>query len=114
MNNPDRGSPSQAVGRRIAAARRAAGLTQAELAARLDWPRDTLIHFEHGRRAISVDRLTAIAAALDIAPAMLLVDDPAAFELAMQITADPALLRQVRFFLTTLDDAAGDSPGIPD
>jgi hypothetical protein len=45
---------------------------------------------------------------------MLLVDDPEAFELAMQITADPALLRQVRFFLTTLDDAAGDSSGVPD
>jgi len=35
---------------------------------------------------------------------LLLVDDPEAFELALQITADPALLRQVRFVLTILDE----------
>jgi len=95
---------TRTVGRRIAAARRGAGLTQAELAARLDWPRDTLIHYEHGRRAIAVDRLAAIAAALNIPPATLLMDDDTLTRLFTQLSRDPHLPKQVLFFLSTLEE----------
>ena len=94
---------NRTVGRRIAAARRAAGLTQAELAAKLAWPRDTLIHYEHGRRAIAVDRLAVIAAALGIPPATLLMDDNTLARLFTQISRDPFLPKQVLFFLSTLE-----------
>ena len=95
---------NRTVGRRIAAARRAAGLTQAELAARLDWPRDTLIHYEHGRRAIAVDRLAVIAAALNLPPATLLMDDDTLAHLFTQLSHDPYLPKQVLFFLSTLEE----------
>lgn len=94
---------TRAVGRRIAAARRSAGLTQAELAAQLDWPRDTLIHYEHGRRAIAVDRLAAIAAALNIPPATFLMGDDTLARLFTQLSRDPHLPKQVLFFLSTLE-----------
>lgn len=96
---------NRTAGRRIAAARRAAGLTQAELAARLNWPRDTLIHYEHGRRAIAVDRLALIAAALNIPPATLLMDDDTLTRLFTQLSRDPYLPKQVLFFLNTLEDS---------
>jgi len=90
---------NRTVGRRIAAVRRAAGLTQAELTARLDWPRDTLIHYEQGRRAIAVDRLAVIAAALSLPPATLLMDDDMLAQLFTQLSHDPYLPEQVLFFL---------------
>lgn len=96
----------RAVGRRIAAARRARRLTQAELAARLDWPRDTLIHYEHGRRALSVERLMKLAAALEQHAATLLLDDPALAGLVQRLTEDDALREQVVFFVNTLDEGA--------
>ena len=96
---------NRTAGRRIAAARRAAGLTQAELAAKLDWPRDTLIHYEHGRRAIAVDRLAMIAAALNIPPATFLMDDDILTRLFTQLSHDPYLPKQVLFFLSTLEES---------
>jgi len=93
---------AHAVGRRIADARRGAMLTQAQLAARLSWPRDTLIHYEHGRRALTLDRLAAIAAALGLHPATLLIDEPPLAELLQQLVADEALRTQVAFFVGTL------------
>lgn len=93
---------NQTVGRRIAATRRAAGLSQAELAARLHWPRDTLVHYEHGRRAIAVARLEQIAAALGIPPVILLMDNEALVSIFGQIANDPYLPKQVLFFLKTL------------
>lgn len=92
------------VGRRIAAARQAAQLTQEQLAQRLGWPRDTLIHYEHGRRALAVERLAAIGAALDLPPAALLIDDPSFAALIGRLAAEPELRSQVQFFLSTLDD----------
>lgn len=92
------------VGRRIAAARQAAQLTQEQLAQRLGWPRDTLIHYEHGRRALAVERLAAIGAALDLPPAALLIDDPSFAALIGRLAAAPELRSQVQFFLSTLDD----------
>lgn len=94
---------ARTVGRRIADARRAAGLTQAELADRLNWPRDTLIHYEHGRRALALDRLAAIAAALNLHPAALLVEDDTLARLIGRLSADKQLGKQVAFFFDTLD-----------
>jgi transcriptional regulator with XRE-family HTH domain len=102
--NSNKDTFTRTVGRRIAAARRAAGLTQAELAARLDWPRDTLIHYEHGRRAIAVDRLAMIAAALNIPQATLLMDDDTLARIFTQLSRDPHLPKQVLFFLSTLEE----------
>lgn len=92
------------VGQRIGTARRAAGLTHAQLAARLGWPRDTLIHYEHGRRALSIERLAAIADALGMHPAVFLVDDTGLGTLIQRLAQDSNLRAQVTFFLTTLDD----------
>ena len=95
---------TRTVGRRIATARHAARLTQGELAARLGWPRDTLIHYEHGRRALSVERLAQIAAALQVHPAALLIADDALAALVGRLVADDHLGTQVAFFLNTLDE----------
>jgi transcriptional regulator with XRE-family HTH domain len=92
------------VGQRIAAQRRAAHLTHAQLADRLGWPRDTLIHYEHGRRALSVDRLAEIAAALQVHPAVLVTGDDALATLVGRLADDPDARAQVQFFLLTLDD----------
>ncbi len=92
------------IGRRIADLRRAAHLTHAQLAERLGWPRDTLIHYEHGRRALSVERLAAIARALEVDPAVLTTADPALATLVRRLANDPEAQAQVRFFLETMDD----------
>ena len=94
---------TRAVGQRIARARRAAGLTQAELATRIGCPTDTLVHYERGRRGITVERLSAIATALDLPPASLLIDDPSTAQLVAQILARPNIPPQIAFFLTTLE-----------
>src|SRR5690349_14683314 len=91
---------NRAAGRRIAEARRAAHLTQAELASRIGWPRDTLINIEHGRRPITVERLIQVAAALGLPPATLLIDDPRAAHLVVRLLSGTQELRdQVAFFL---------------
>lgn len=102
QNSPT--SLNHRVGRRIAAARRSARLTQAQLAAKLAWPRDTLIHYENGRRAIAVDRIEQIAAALAIPAATLLIDDELLAAIVTQLVSDPYLPKQVRFFLATLEE----------
>ena len=111
-------SMSRVVGQRIAAARRAAGLSQRELAARLEWSRDTLINYEYGRRAIDVDRLVLIAAALDRHPATLLLDaNDVLVMLIERVRADAELAQQIRFFLDTLaaeQEEATAQPGVVD
>lgn len=94
---------ARAVGRRIAAARRAAGLTQAALAQQLRWPRDTLVNYEHGRRPLTLDRLAAIAAMLDLHPAALLIDDMALAQIFTRIVDDREMQQQLRFFINRLD-----------
>ncbi len=76
---------------------RAAGLPQAALAARLAWPRDTLIPGEHSRRTLTVERLVALAQALNVTPVSLLVADPELATVLSLLTADPALVGQVQF-----------------
>jgi transcriptional regulator with XRE-family HTH domain len=94
---------TRAVGQRIARVRRAAGLTQVELAARIECSTDALVHYERGRRSITVERLSAIATALDLPPASLLIDDPSTAQLVAQILARPDIPPQIAFFLTTLE-----------
>ena len=104
-------SMSRIVGQRIAAARRAVGLSQRELAERLGWPRDTLINFEYGRRAIDVDRLVAIARALGHHPATLLLEaDDVLVALIERTRQDPELAQQIAFFMTTLLAEQDDHP----
>ena len=97
----------RAIGRRIAEARRKAGLTQAQLAERLGWSRDTLINYENGRRTLAVERLIAIAEAFDLPPATLLIEDASQALLVRRLLAEPELHGQVMFFLSTLDDEDG-------
>lgn len=105
---------SRVVGQRIAAARQRAGLSVRELAERIGWPRDTLVNYELGRRAITIERLQAIADALAIPSAALLLDDGRLAEVVSRLAADPALLSHVRFFLETLhDDVPADPFGSP-
>jgi transcriptional regulator with XRE-family HTH domain len=94
---------SRTVGRRIATTRQRAGLTAQMLADRLGWPRETLVNVELGRRALTLERLQGIAAALDMHPAELLFDQPEPARLAVQIANDARLASHVRFFLDSFD-----------
>ena len=97
------------VGRRIAEARRAAHLTQAKLATRVGWPRNTLINVEHGRRPITVARLTQIARVLNLPLAALFVEDTRTAMLVIRlITGSEEERDQVAFFLDSL--ASADMP----
>ncbi len=103
MAAPHPESMSRIVGRRIAAARRTAGLSQRELAERLGWPRDTLINYEYGRRTVDVDRLVAIALALGHHPATFFFEaHDTRVTLIEHIQRDPELAQQMAFFLHTL------------
>jgi transcriptional regulator with XRE-family HTH domain len=101
---------SRTIGRRIADARKRAGLSAQLLAERLSWSRETLVNFELGRRAITVDRLSSIATALGLHPAELLFEHTDAARLAAQIATDQRLYANVRFFVSTMEDAADDAP----
>ena len=95
---------SRAVGRRIAAFRHAAGLTQRELAERIGWPRQSLINLELGRRGATVEKLMVVAAALQLSPAVFLIDDPALAAVFGTLAADPAALADVQFFLSAREE----------
>jgi transcriptional regulator with XRE-family HTH domain len=101
---------SRSVGLRIAAARQRAGLSIRELADRIGWPRDTLVNYELGRRAITIERLDQIAEALGISAAAFLIEDEQLAALVGRLASDPALLAHVRFFLDTLDDDVPSEP----
>lgn len=58
--------PAVLVGQRVREARAAAGLTQAELARRLDCPTSTIGRIEIGSRSVSLATLFALARALDV------------------------------------------------
>ena len=67
------------IGRRIKAAREAAGLTQAELAAKLGYKsKSTINKIETGINDISQSKVEAFAAALGTTPAYLMGWDPSA------------------------------------
>lgn len=91
------------IGRKIAAARKHAGLTQRELAARLGWPHSTLGNYEEGRRSLHVVHLMTIAAALKQSPAALLVDLPEARAIINRLDGDLERCLQVAFVLDSLE-----------
>src|SRR5688500_14623599 len=96
----------RAIGRRIAAARQAAGLTQRELAERIGWPRFSLINLELGRRGTTIEKLDAVAAALGVPPVMFLIDDPALAAVVTRLVHAPEAIADVQFFLDAREDAA--------
>ncbi|NCC36235.1 MAG: XRE family transcriptional regulator [Chloroflexia bacterium] len=98
------------IGQRIAHLRQHVGLSQRELAERLGWSRDTIAHYELGRRELGLERLGVLAAALQVSPATLLAHDD---QVALLRTLDvhPELLREVEFFLATLFQ--GETPPLP-
>lgn len=93
------------IGRRLASARRAAGLTVRQLAARLGWPYTTLANYEEGRRPLRVAQLSAIAATLGQSPAAFLVELPEAATIINRIDGDLDRCLQVAFMLDTLDSS---------
>ena len=101
---------SRTIGRRIAEVRKRAGLSAQVLATQMGWSRETLVNFELGRRAITVERLSIIATALGMHPAELLFEHREAAQLAAQIATDQRLYANVRGFVSTMGD---DDVGFP-
>ena len=101
MNNA--ASIDRQIGRRLATARKAAGLTVRQLATQLGWPYTTLANYEEGRRPLRVTQLSAIAAVLGQSPAAFLVDLPEAATIINRIDGDLDRCLQVAFMLDSLD-----------
>ena len=96
------------LGQRLAAARKAAGLTVRELAAQLSWPFTTLANYEAGRRPIRIAQLVAIAEKLHQSPAAFLVDLPEAAVIINSIDGNLDRCLQVAFFLESLETDSSD------
>lgn len=64
----------RSLGRVIARRRLAAGLSQAELARELGWPKASLVNYEQGRRFPPLPALIALADALRCRPGEILDD----------------------------------------
>lgn len=101
------------LGRRLAEARKAAGLTVRQLAAHLSWPHTTLANYEEGRRPLRVAQLVAIAQALQLSPATFLIESPEAAAIINRIDGDLDRCLQVAFVLESLDAAADDDSPLP-
>lgn len=117
------------TGARVAAARRASGLTVRQLAARIHVSAATITAIEHGRTSTTVDRLAALATALEVRPASLMGTGmadtlpqrtpPRDWRSFAPLTMDPSLSGAVRAFVATgyhgatirsIAHAAGISP----
>jgi transcriptional regulator with XRE-family HTH domain len=98
-------SRSREIGRRIATARQAAGLTQRELAERMGWPRFSLINLELGRRGTTIEKLDAVASALRMPPAVFLIEDPALAAVVTRLAREPEAVADVQFFLDAREEA---------
>lgn len=92
-----------AIGRRIAQARVAAGMTLRTLAAHLGVDHSTLAGYEAGRRPLRVTQLVAIARAVGLAPAALLIEPPEAAALVSRIDGNLECAIQLSYILDTLD-----------
>jgi transcriptional regulator with XRE-family HTH domain len=99
------------VGRRIAEARQAAGLTVRDLATQLGWPHTTLANYEIGRRPLTLARLAVIARALHRVPASFLVDSYEAATIVEAIADDVERCVQVRLVLDALAEPLPEPPG---
>lgn len=64
------------MGKRIASARKALGMTQVKLAEQLGISQQTLAHYEVGRLRISVNTLDELAKALDVSIESLVHEQP--------------------------------------
>lgn len=76
------------VGERICIARRDAGMTQQQLADRINVNRSQVANIERGRSGVAVAQLISIAAALNVSAASLL-PDPAKSDAPAASPADP-------------------------
>ena len=93
------------VGQRLAAARKAAGLTVRQLADRLGWPdHSRLTSYETGRRTTSVVTLIEIARALGQAPAALLVESPEEAEIIAQVAGNRERAQQLSYLIHLLGE----------
>jgi transcriptional regulator with XRE-family HTH domain len=101
---------NQRVGRRMAAFRRRAKLTQAEMAARIGWSRDSYANYEYGRHRLALDRLAQIAQALGVPLAALLVESDDLATIITQLIDQPALIEHVSFFLGSMADEIPPPP----
>lgn len=101
---------ARTVGRRIAQARIAAGMTLRALAVRLGVDHSTLAGYEAGRRPLRVTQLVAIARTLGLAPAALLIDPPEAAALVNQLDGNLERTLQISYILETLDMAGPEPP----
>lgn len=66
LGTPRMNTLAERLGHRIARQRRAAGLTQAELAERVDVQPETISRLETGKRAVSLERMALISESLDL------------------------------------------------
>jgi transcriptional regulator with XRE-family HTH domain len=101
------------VGARIRAFRRARRLSAQQLADRLDWPLNTLINYEYGRRPLHIDRLAALAETLAVPPILFFVADAATADVIAHLVADPSLAPDVTFFLETLHGELANPSAVP-
>jgi transcriptional regulator with XRE-family HTH domain len=77
MSDDDKQAWARIVGWNVWLRRRAAGLTQAALAAAVDSTVPSVSRLERGRHLPTLERLLAVAQALDVHPCKLLADVPA-------------------------------------
>jgi transcriptional regulator with XRE-family HTH domain len=93
------------VGQRLAAARKAAGLTVRQLADRLGWPdHSRLTSYETGRRTTSVVTLIEIARALGQAPAALLVESTEEATIITQVAGNRERAQQLAYLIQLLGE----------
>jgi Zn-dependent peptidase ImmA (M78 family)/transcriptional regulator with XRE-family HTH domain len=93
------------LGRRITDARTEAGMTQADLAARIGLERTALVRVESGERKVSATELVAIASALDRPVDWFFAEPPAA---VVSRRRDPAVGGFSRTLDRALENAARD------
>jgi transcriptional regulator with XRE-family HTH domain len=93
------------VGQRVAAARKAAGLTVRQLAEQLGWPdHSRLTSYETGRRAMTVGTLMEIAQALGQAPAALLAESLEEAAIMTQVAGNRERAQQLAYLIHLLDE----------
>lgn len=99
------------IGQRLARARKQAGLTVRQLAARLGWnDHSRLTNYEVGRRSVSVVVLMEIAAALGQAPGALLAESDEEAQVIGQVAGNRERAQQLLYLSDVLDEPAPATP----
>lgn len=104
------------VGERVSEARRAAGLSQGELARKIELDRTALVRIESGERKVSALELMRLAEKLDVPPAYLMTRPPAAVvsrRTALEENADLASRTRYRLDIA-LQTHAGNAQWLVD